>query len=112
MQNGVTESPAPPALIREETPWFPDATLVIRAENLLFRVFPGILAAMSPVFHDMLAFPQPQNGETLDGRPLVHLTDSALETIFFEGDLPLRRNHCRLRPVSLLKLVAGVLRLS
>ncbi|KAJ7436345.1 hypothetical protein FB451DRAFT_193172 [Mycena latifolia] len=83
MQNGATEPPAPPDLIREETLWFPDATLVIRAENLLFRVFPGILAAKSPVFHDMLAFPQPQNGETLDGCPLVHLTDSALDATHF-----------------------------
>ncbi|KAJ7141617.1 hypothetical protein C8R46DRAFT_1233746 [Mycena filopes] len=58
-------------LTREETLWFTDATFVLQAENRLFRVSPGILAAKSPVFHDMLSFPQPQDGETVDGCPLL-----------------------------------------
>ncbi|KAJ7764221.1 hypothetical protein B0H16DRAFT_1526370, partial [Mycena metata] len=53
------------------------------AEDRLFRVFPRILGAKSPVFQDMLAFPQPENGEMLDGCPLVRLTDSAADTPFF-----------------------------
>ncbi|KAJ7018912.1 hypothetical protein C8F04DRAFT_357957 [Mycena alexandri] len=67
----------------EESLWFLDATLVLQAENRLFRVFPGILGAKSPVFQDMLAFPQPENSETLDGCSLVRLTDSAVDMTFF-----------------------------
>ncbi|KAJ7132675.1 hypothetical protein C8R46DRAFT_1015497 [Mycena filopes] len=53
------------------------------AESRLFRVFPGILAAKSPVFKDMLAFPQPENGETFDHCPLVRLSDSVDDVTFF-----------------------------
>lgn len=70
-------------LTKEKDLWFTDATLVLQAEDCLFRVFPGILAAKSPVFHDMLAFPQPENGEKIDGCPLVRLSDSADDMTFF-----------------------------
>ncbi|KAJ7756571.1 hypothetical protein B0H16DRAFT_1538427 [Mycena metata] len=72
-----------PMLIKEESLWFLDATLVLQAENRLFRVFPGILGAKSPVFQDMLAFPQPENGEMFDGCPLVRVSDSAVDMTFF-----------------------------
>jgi hypothetical protein len=53
--------------------------IVIRAENKIFHVFGGILAARSIVFRDMLAFPQPPNGdiEQIDGSPVLRLHDSA-----------------------------------
>ncbi|KAJ7184932.1 hypothetical protein C8R46DRAFT_1300551 [Mycena filopes] len=70
-------------LTKEKSLWFTDATLVLQAETRLFRVSPGILAAKSPVFHDMLSFPQPQDGETVDGCPLVRLTDSGDDMTFF-----------------------------
>ncbi|KAJ7026095.1 hypothetical protein C8F04DRAFT_1126082 [Mycena alexandri] len=77
------EGSSGPSLIKEESLWFLDATLVLRAENRLFRVFPGILGAKSHVFRDMLAFPQPENGETFDGCPLVRLADSAADMTYF-----------------------------
>jgi hypothetical protein len=76
-------SPSPPQPVREDGLWFQDATLIIQAEDRLFRVYPGILADKSPVFQDMLAFPQPEDGDTLDGCPLVRLTDSAVEATYF-----------------------------
>ncbi|KAJ7151919.1 hypothetical protein C8R43DRAFT_1127548 [Mycena crocata] len=60
-----------------------NGTLVVQTENRLYRVFSGILAAKSPVFSDMFAFPQPEGGETLDGCPLVRLMDTALDTTYF-----------------------------
>ncbi|KAJ7669779.1 hypothetical protein B0H17DRAFT_949103 [Mycena rosella] len=83
MQNASAVPVVPPPLVREDSLWFSDATLIIQAERSVFRVFPGILAAKSPVFHDMLAFPQPENGEAIDGCPVVHLTDSAIDTAYF-----------------------------
>ncbi|KAJ7828105.1 hypothetical protein B0H13DRAFT_1656441, partial [Mycena leptocephala] len=61
---------------------FSDATLVVQAETYLFHVFPGRLAAKSPVFQDMLGFPQPENREIYDGCPLVRFHDSSLETTY------------------------------
>ncbi|KAJ7161743.1 hypothetical protein C8R46DRAFT_1223037 [Mycena filopes] len=77
------EESTAPELTREETLWFPDATLVLQAGNRLYRLFPGILAAKSLVFQDMLAFPQPATGETFDGCPLVRLSDRADDVTYF-----------------------------
>ncbi|KAJ7114946.1 hypothetical protein C8R44DRAFT_710010 [Mycena epipterygia] len=70
---------------RAENLWFADADLVLRAENTLFRVYSGILAARSSVFSDMATFPQPHDSEgpTVDGRPVVPLHDSAAEVEMF-----------------------------
>ncbi|KAJ7020423.1 hypothetical protein C8F04DRAFT_1242000 [Mycena alexandri] len=60
-----------------------DGSLVVRAENKIFRVSGAVLAARSSVFQDMLAFPQPgsltSEVESLDGVPLVELHDLAEE---------------------------------
>ncbi|KAJ6589288.1 hypothetical protein B0H19DRAFT_886340, partial [Mycena capillaripes] len=51
----------------------------IQAENRIFRVSGGILAARSTVFSDIIGLPQPQSGDTeqIDGCPVVRLHDSA-----------------------------------
>ncbi|KAJ7611824.1 hypothetical protein FB45DRAFT_803914 [Roridomyces roridus] len=63
--------------------WFEDGNLVIQAENSHFRVHRGILAACSPVFQDMLSFPQPPDSELVEGCPIVRLQDSAEEVAVF-----------------------------
>ncbi|KAK7013107.1 BTB domain-containing protein [Favolaschia claudopus] len=65
--------------------WFPDADLVLRAENSMFRVSSGILAARSSVFRDMTTLPQPMplEDETVDGCIVVRLHDSAAEAKCF-----------------------------
>ncbi|KAJ7685846.1 hypothetical protein B0H17DRAFT_985496 [Mycena rosella] len=72
---------------RVEDLWFPDADLILRAENTLFRVHSSILGARSCVFRDMVAFPQPETpdseGDTHDGKPVVRLHDSAAEVEVF-----------------------------
>ncbi|KAJ7500545.1 hypothetical protein B0H11DRAFT_1714450, partial [Mycena galericulata] len=70
-------------LERVDSLWFSDGNIVIRAHNVLFRVFRGILAAHSPVFRDMLAFPQPDDADTIEGCPVLHLDDSAADTMYF-----------------------------
>ncbi|KAJ7490867.1 hypothetical protein FB451DRAFT_1079622 [Mycena latifolia] len=62
---------------------FSDGGLVVQAELSLFRVSGGILAARSPVFKDMLSFPQPPDSETIEGCPVVRLPDRATDVIRF-----------------------------
>ncbi|KAJ7452259.1 hypothetical protein FB451DRAFT_1050917 [Mycena latifolia] len=61
---------------RVEDLWFHDGTLVLAAGRSSFRVYGGLLAKQSPVFQDMLAFPQPADAEVIDGCPVVHLEDN------------------------------------
>ncbi|KAJ6590084.1 hypothetical protein DFH09DRAFT_1425740 [Mycena vulgaris] len=66
--------------------WFPDANLILRAENTLFRVHGGILAARSTIFGHMITALRPVHpeGQTFDGHPIVYLHDSAAEVeVFF-----------------------------
>ncbi|KAJ7142082.1 hypothetical protein C8R43DRAFT_1238198 [Mycena crocata] len=71
---------------RVEELWFSDGGLVVQAENSLYRVSGGILAARSSVFKDMLSFPQPPDAVTVEGCPVVQLPDSAGDvTCFFRA---------------------------
>ncbi|KAJ7689803.1 hypothetical protein B0H17DRAFT_912302, partial [Mycena rosella] len=71
---------------RVEELWFSDGSLVVRAEQSLFRISGGILVARSSVFKDMLAFPQPPDAENIDGCPVVRLPDQAADvTLFFRA---------------------------
>ncbi|KAJ7071804.1 hypothetical protein B0H15DRAFT_870292 [Mycena belliarum] len=63
--------------------WFEDGNLVIEAGTSRFRVYRGVLAARSPVFHDMLSFPQPPDAELVEGCPLVHLHDAEADVTVF-----------------------------
>ncbi|KAJ7749936.1 hypothetical protein B0H16DRAFT_1318922 [Mycena metata] len=56
--------------------WFKDGTLVIQAGSLSFRVYSGLLAETSPIFHDMLQVPQPEAGDLVEGCPVVRLSDN------------------------------------
>ncbi|KAJ6500866.1 hypothetical protein C8R45DRAFT_1210563 [Mycena sanguinolenta] len=72
--------------LRVEELWFADSGLVVQAEQSLFRVSGAVLAARSSVFKDMLAFTQPPDAETIDGCPVVKLSDSAEDvTCFFRA---------------------------
>ncbi|KAJ7112478.1 hypothetical protein C8R44DRAFT_797404 [Mycena epipterygia] len=62
--------------------WFSSDSLILRAEDAIFRVTKSILAARSPVFQSMLEFPQPTSDdgdETMEGLPVVRLHDSAAQ---------------------------------
>lgn len=69
---------------RTEDLWFHDGNLILKAENTLFRVYSGFLAARSSVFRDMFSFPPPEEGNAkLDGCHIVVLYDSAEDLTYF-----------------------------
>ena len=71
---------------RVEELWFSDGSLVVQAEQSLFRVSGAVLAARSSVFNDMLGIAQPPDSETIDGCSMVRLPDSAEDvTCFFRA---------------------------
>ncbi|KAJ7765621.1 hypothetical protein B0H16DRAFT_1687266 [Mycena metata] len=73
-------------LTRVEELWFFDGGLVVQAEQSLYRISGGVLAARSPVFKDMLSFTQPPDVETIEGCPVVRLPDRAADvTCFFRA---------------------------
>ncbi|KAI4522024.1 hypothetical protein K525DRAFT_238513 [Schizophyllum commune Loenen D] len=62
-------------LKRVEDLWFSDGSIVVRVGEQVCRIHQSILAANSSVLADMLSIPQPQNGDTLDGLPLMSFPD-------------------------------------
>jgi len=58
--------------------WFNDGSIVLQAEITQFRVHRSVLSANSDIFQDMFSVPQPsEQGEQIEGCPVVHLPDSA-----------------------------------
>ncbi|KAJ7320759.1 hypothetical protein DFH08DRAFT_926582 [Mycena albidolilacea] len=114
MDQDVMAQNEPEALIRVDELWFPPDVIVIRAENKIFRVLGGILAARSTVFRDMIAFPQPANNETenIDGFPVVRLHDSAEDVTSFLRAI-YDSEYFMPAPARLeLSVILGILRLS
>ncbi|KAJ3558150.1 hypothetical protein NM688_g1093 [Phlebia brevispora] len=74
-----SKSPEPSEPQRHERLWFEDGNVVLQAGDTMFRVYRGILCNASEVFRDMFSIPQPPEGETVDGVPLVRLYDSPFE---------------------------------
>ena len=56
----------------------PDANIIVRSSDFVdFRVHKSVLAMTSPVFKDLLSLPQPSDGETVDGLPVVRLSEDS-----------------------------------
>jgi hypothetical protein len=69
----------PTTLIRSQDVWYDDGNVVIQAENIVFKVFRGILASNSAVFADMFSVPQPTNvtgPDVYDSCPLIQIYDT------------------------------------
>ncbi|KAJ7729771.1 hypothetical protein B0H16DRAFT_1586302, partial [Mycena metata] len=97
---------------RVEELWFEDGNILLQAGDSQYRVYRGVLAARSPVFRDMLAFPQPPDSEVVDGCPLVRLPDCDKEVTFL---LKALFDPEFLRPFpsrTTFEIVTGCLRLS
>ncbi|KAJ7436276.1 hypothetical protein B0H11DRAFT_2111045 [Mycena galericulata] len=62
---------------------FPDGNLILQAANVCFRVYGGFLGDRSPVFRDMLSFPQPADADLMDGVSVVHLSDTPKDLAVF-----------------------------
>jgi hypothetical protein len=65
--------------------WYNDGTVVVQAEDTVFRVYGGLLANQSTIFQDMFGVPQPlpQDIDTYEGCPLIHVRDSAPDMYHF-----------------------------
>src|ERR1700761_655826 len=68
--------------------WMPRGDIILQTQSTQFRINCDILAQQSPIFRDMFSIPQPVNEPTIDGCPIVHLSDAAkdwellLETLY------------------------------
>ncbi|KZP26072.1 hypothetical protein FIBSPDRAFT_682180, partial [Athelia psychrophila] len=68
------EDGASPECIRSK-PWFEDGNIVLETEGVQFKVYMGILADNSAIFRDLFTIAQAQEGELVDGCPVIHLGD-------------------------------------
>lgn len=82
-------------LIRYRDLWFTDGSVVLRAEDTVFRVHMSQLSRKSAFFRDLFSLPQPApmksisstpkftdgDIETLDGCPVLRLHDAAEDVI-------------------------------
>jgi len=72
-QVNLTASPPEPLDIS-----VPDANFIIRSSDLVnFRVHKSILAMVSPFFKDIFSLPQLPDSESVDGLPLIKLSEDA-----------------------------------
>ena len=61
-----------------DSPDVPDASLIIRSSDLVnFRVHKSVLAMTSQVFKYLLSLPQPSDGESVDGLPVIQLPEDS-----------------------------------
>ncbi|KAJ7432201.1 hypothetical protein B0H11DRAFT_1890584 [Mycena galericulata] len=74
--SGEADSDAIPVPTRSKI-WMPYGDIILQAEFTQFRVNRDVLAQQSPVFKDMFSVPQPQNEPTVEGCPVVHVSDTA-----------------------------------
>jgi hypothetical protein len=68
-----------PDLDRSLDVWYEDGTIILRANDILFRVYKGILSSQSTVFKDLLSVPQPSDTPIYDGCPVVTVQDSSAD---------------------------------
>ncbi|KAJ6593476.1 hypothetical protein B0H19DRAFT_976247 [Mycena capillaripes] len=67
------------ASITRSEHWHSDGSVVLQAENKQFRVHWSLLALNSSFFRDMQALPQPPDQPSVDGCPVVELSDAVAD---------------------------------
>ncbi|KAL1742703.1 hypothetical protein HDZ31DRAFT_42657 [Schizophyllum fasciatum] len=67
------EDPSLAHATRHSTFWYDDGSIVLHAENTLYRVHKSLLSLHSEVFADMLSVPQPIDEDQLEGCHIVRL---------------------------------------
>ncbi|KAH9481041.1 hypothetical protein JR316_0005560 [Psilocybe cubensis] len=64
---------------RSHSLWFEDGSVILEAQKTQFRVHRSILCNYSKVFQDMFTVPQPESSAMVDGVPLIHVIDDAVD---------------------------------
>ncbi|KAF7364320.1 hypothetical protein MSAN_01092100 [Mycena sanguinolenta] len=77
----------PIELVRSTDFWFDDGTIILQVGNTLYRVYRGLLASRSTVFHDTFSMPQPESTmeehNQIEGCPVVQLHDKERDFTHF-----------------------------
>jgi len=91
-ERGDPQSGINPAISPLEPSGFSDANFVIRSSDFVdFKVHKDVLAVASPFFKDLLSLHQPPDSESVDGLPVVQLSeDSELLSTLVSMLYPLR----------------------
>jgi predicted class III extradiol MEMO1 family dioxygenase len=64
--------------ISQPVTYVSDANLIIQSSDLVhFRVHKSALALVSPFFDDLLSLPQPSDSESVDGLPVVQVSEGS-----------------------------------
>lgn len=94
-----SDSQSPSGLVKHSDLWFTDGSVILRAENIIYRVHISQLSRHSMFFRDLFTLPQgcqadvPHNDNdtnVLEGCPVIHLHDTAedvsnLLTALYDG---------------------------
>jgi hypothetical protein len=73
-----SQAPINPIITLPEPLEVPDANIIIRSSDLVdFRIHKSVLAMVSPLFRDLLSLPQPSDSESVDGLPVVQVSEDA-----------------------------------
>ncbi|TFK98497.1 hypothetical protein BDV98DRAFT_572768 [Pterulicium gracile] len=73
-------------LVRCPDVWYEDGTIILRANNVMFKVYKGILSAQSPVFKDMFGVSQPFDAPSYEGCLVVDVHDTPEDlTVFLKA---------------------------
>ncbi|CAL1717273.1 unnamed protein product [Somion occarium] len=67
------------ATIRSPSFWLSDGNLIVITREVSFRVHTSVLSRNSEVFRDMLAIPQPDNAEQVEGCSVVQLSEDGCD---------------------------------
>ncbi|KAJ6519075.1 hypothetical protein C8R45DRAFT_950164 [Mycena sanguinolenta] len=89
-----TDENAP--ITRSKRWFFDDGNVVLQARNIQFRVHWSILALHSSVFRGMQGLPQPADQPSVDGCPVVKLSDDDSEDVeYVLNALYIPKFHCQ-----------------
>ncbi|KAJ6519026.1 hypothetical protein C8R45DRAFT_950044 [Mycena sanguinolenta] len=66
----------PPTPITRSKIWFSDGKVVLQVQNIQFRVHWGVLVLHSSVFRDVRRRPRSRDEPTVDGCPVIQLSDN------------------------------------
>ncbi|KAF8216886.1 hypothetical protein K438DRAFT_1559130 [Mycena galopus ATCC 62051] len=93
----VKRQPQENLSITRSEPWVRDGNVVLQAANTQFRIHWSVLALHSSVFRDMEGLSQPHGEPTVEGCPVVELSDNLADVEYLLKALYVPEFHCQKR---------------